>query len=492
VTSPLRSRSIAARLTWMNVMVSGIALVLAYLSFLAFNLQTYRQSAVSRLTGEAQIVGVHSGSAILFNDPASAQATLAALSNSDDVMAAAIFTGQIYTGQQSPFAQFLRAGARPIQPRAIPNGVNNISWVKGLDILTGSRIVVDGKPAGTVYIQAHLHGLREQAIRYATIAGVILFLCLGVALLVGAIFRRILAQPIVSLAEITRQVTRHRDYSLRFQAGQSYDELASLIEAFNEMLAEIQQRDAALELAKNDLELRVKERTAQLQAANQELEAFSYSVAHDLRGPLQTIANICYLMQISEQPAAADANAPVMSALQTSVTTMSNMIEDLLDLSRSTSTQLSLAHVDMSPLATSIFESLAALNPDRKVEVVIQPGCGANADYGLMQIVLQNLFRNAWKFTGASDSAKIEFGCRQQGGVSVFHVRDNGAGFDPELADRLFKPFQRLHATSEFPGTGIGLATVYRIIERHDGEIWAEGEVGKGAVFYFTLGAPRP
>jgi signal transduction histidine kinase len=361
----------------------------------------------------------------------------------------------------------------------------------GTDILVGSRVIYQNKRVGTVYIEAHLTGLRQQALRYALIAAAILLICLAVALLIGAIFRGLLSQPIVSLARTARLVSRYRDYSLRFEPGQSYDELASLTEAFNEMLAEIQQRDAALEKARSELEQRVEQRTAQLRDANRELEAFSYTVAHDLRGPLETISNICYLMQSQGDAAHKDSGDPMLERLSISVAEMSSLIDDLLNLSRATSAGLHRKHIDVSALAGTILEGLAAAHRDREVDRVVQLGCHADADPGLMQIVLQNLLRNAWKFTDHRESARIEFGCTENGPngpQDTYYVRDNGAGFDPRLADRLFKPFQRLHTENEFAGTGIGLATVQRIIARHGGKIWAEGEVAKGATFYFTLG----
>jgi signal transduction histidine kinase len=371
------------------------------------------------------------------------------------------------------------------------------SWLNGTDILVGARVVDQaGKRVGTVYIEAHLGGLRQQAVHYALIAAAILFICLAVALLVGAIFRRILSEPIVALARTARLVSRYRDYSLRFEPTQVYDELASLTEAFNEMLAEIQQRDAALEKARSELEQRVEQRTAQLRDANRELEAFSYTVAHDLRGPLDIISNICYLMQSESEPAAKVAGDPMLQRLCASVDEMSNLIDDLLNLSRATSAGLHLKRLDLSAMASSILEGLAAAHPGRSMDGVVQLGCHANADKGLMQIVLQNLLRNAWKFTGHREAARIEFGCIQDGPAgpdgpeSIYFVRDNGAGFDQRLAGRLFKPFQRLHTESEFSGTGIGLATVQRIVARHEGRIWAEGEIGKGATFYFTVGSP--
>ena len=484
--SPGRPRSIAARLSWMNALVSGIALLLAYVSFLAYDLVTSRQAAIDHLNGEAQIVGANSVSAILYNDGAAARVTLSALSNSSDVTAAAIYT---QSGQ--PFAQYSVSGSAPVQPQAIPAGANRALWENGIDVLVASRIIFQGKPIGVVYIKARLKGLHQQATRYAFITWIILFVCLMVAVLVGTLFRRILSEPIVSLARTARLVSRYRDYSLRFEPPESYDELTTLTEAFNEMLAEIQRQNAALEQARNELEIRVEERTVQLRAANRELEAFSYSVAHDLRGPLEIISNISYLLQKQDVGTPPDGSDPMLERLGNSVADMSNIIDDLLNLSRATSAGLHLKQLDLSAMASSILEDLAAAHPERDVKLVVQLGCNANADKGLMQVTLQNLLRNAWKFTGYKESSRIEFGCMRENSQTVYYVRDNGAGFDPTMVDRLFQPFQRLHAESEFSGTGIGLATVQRIIARHEGSIWAEGEVGKGATFYFTLGSPK-
>jgi light-regulated signal transduction histidine kinase (bacteriophytochrome) len=140
-------------------------------------------------------------------------------------------------------------------------------------------------------------------------------------------------------------------------------------------------------------------------------------------------------------------------------------------------------------MAAAILDGLANAYPERNVRTIVHPDCHVVADRGLMQIALQNLLRNAWKFTAKREDAEIEFGCKERPGATIIYVRDNGAGFDPLLANRLFKPFQRLHKADEFPGTGIGLATVRRIMGRHGGEVWAEGEIDKGATFYFTLEA---
>lgn len=480
--SDSRPRSMASTLTWMNILTISVALILAYASFLAYSLYSYRAAAIRNFSDDARIVGTNSISAIEQNDSQAADKTLSALSSSSDLVAAAI-----YTEGPTPFAQYPANGMIIAERKPLAQTGKLESWVDGLEIVIASRIDDQGKPIGVVYLQAHLSGLDQQAILYAAIAGGILLVCLLVALLVGSAFRRMLAQPIVSLARTARLVTRYRDYSLRFELERTYNELESLIEAFNEMLAEIERRDEALEKAKNELEGRVEERTAQLQAANRELEAFSYTVAHDLRSPLQSVSNICYLLHDSDRGPGSDERAPMLAQLNSSVSMMSAMIDDLLDLSRSTSAPLHSRQLDLSLLAEAVLDSLARSSPSRTVQTVVKKKCYVNADPGLMQVVLQNLLRNAWKFTTRCEQARIEFGCNRDERGTVFFVRDNGAGFDQRLVDRLFKPFQRLHAASDFPGTGIGLATVKRIIARHGGEVWAEGEVDKGATFYFTL-----
>jgi len=482
--STLRRSSIAARLIRLNILVSGIGLFLAYVSFFAFDLYIYRQASDESLSGVAKIVGENSVTAIIFNDNATAGSTLSALSSYNDIVAAAI-----YTNSGERFAQFAREGEAAPEPRQFAPNFQQAAWASGLDIIVASRIESQGKPVGTVYIHARLHGVTRQAVQYAIIAAVILLVCLGAALLVGIVFRRFLAQPIVSLAQTARQVSQSRNYSLRFTPHQEFEELVSLTKAFNDMLSEIQQRDLALEQAKVNLELRVEERTAQLKAANQELEAFSYTVAHDLRSPLQSISNTCFLLEIAGQHDSSPERDSMLTRLKFSVSAMANMIDDLLNLSRSTSAKLKLEHLDLSAMANSILDGLVKADPDRQVRILIHPGCDVQADPGLVQIVLLNLFRNAWKFTGRCEVAEVEFGCTWRKDGPVFYIRDNGAGFDPQLADRLFKPFQRLHGAAEFPGTGIGLATVHRIVRRHGGTIWAEGDLNKGAKFYFTLGS---
>ena len=233
----------------------------------------------------------------------------------------------------------------------------------------------------------------------------------------------------------------------------------------------------------------VRARTAELEAANRDLESFSYSVSHDLRAPLRAIEGFSQLL-FTEQAHKLDGTAlNYLHRILGSTKRMSQLIEDLLNLASLGRVALRPSTVDLSALAREIFDELSASSPRTQVKLFIDGQISAKGDPGLLRIALQNLFSNAWKYTSKRIEARIEFG-RTTGekGECIYHVRDNGAGFDPQYADRLFGVFQRLHAQSEFPGTGVGLATVQRIIHRHGGRIWAESAVDKGATFYFTLG----
>ncbi len=223
-----------------------------------------------------------------------------------------------------------------------------------------------------------------------------------------------------------------------------------------------------------------------LARANRELEAFTASVSHDLRSPLTTIAGQAGLLEMS-MPHANEDQRRRLTRIQSSVKQMSELIDALLALSRISRHTLHREIIDVSALAESIVQDLRQKDPSRTVEVEIQPGMSVHGDRRLIADLFVNLLGNAWKFTSRAAAARIEVGQSQHGSMSTLFVRDNGAGFDMTYEQKLFQPFQRLHGAAEFEGSGIGLATVARIVDRHGGRIWAEGKVGNGAVFYFTM-----
>jgi PAS domain S-box-containing protein len=237
-----------------------------------------------------------------------------------------------------------------------------------------------------------------------------------------------------------------------------------------------------------ELELRVRERTAQLEAANQELEAFCYSVSHDLRAPLRSIAGFSDALLEDHAAQLDDEGRRYLQRVRAATGRMAQLIDDLLGLSRLTRAELRREKVDLSALAGEIVAELQRDEPGRRVELAIEPGLVVEGDPQLLQVALDNLLGNAWKFTRNQDRAQIKFGMMlQEEEKPAYYVSDNGAGFDMQYAGKLFGAFQRLHQAHEFEGTGIGLATVQRIIHRHGGSIWATGAVGEGAAFYFTL-----
>jgi light-regulated signal transduction histidine kinase (bacteriophytochrome) len=236
-----------------------------------------------------------------------------------------------------------------------------------------------------------------------------------------------------------------------------------------------------------DLERRVAERTRALEIANSELEAFSYSVSHDLRAPLRTIRGFSQILQ-QESTGQFDENArSLVKRINAGAEKMARLIDDLLNLSKISRQEMRTRSLDLSVLAHEVVEELQAGESGHRTTWLIAPGILAMGDPGLLRVVLYNLLDNARKYSSKREAARVEFGLTEEEGRRVYFVRDNGAGFDMALAGKLFGAFQRLHTPAEFPGSGIGLATVARIVHRHGGEIWAESRLGEGATFFFTL-----
>jgi PAS domain S-box-containing protein len=252
-------------------------------------------------------------------------------------------------------------------------------------------------------------------------------------------------------------------------------------------ITERKQAQEALRTLNAELEQRVRDRTTALEASNKELEAFSYSVSHDLRAPLRAMDGFSMAL-LDDNAGKLDETAQgYLRRIRAGSQRMATLIDDLLNLSRVTRAKLLRESVDLTAMAEEIGGEFQKSQPERQVALIVAPGLAVYADRSTLRVVLNNLLGNAWKFTGRCAQARIEVGAQERDGQRIFFVRDNGAGFDMAYVDKLFGAFQRLHSTQEFEGTGIGLALVQRIINRHGGRAWAEGAVGRGATVYFTL-----
>jgi light-regulated signal transduction histidine kinase (bacteriophytochrome) len=257
-------------------------------------------------------------------------------------------------------------------------------------------------------------------------------------------------------------------------------------------ITEVHRAEEDLRKLNEELEARVAERTRELSMLNRELEAFAYSVSHDLRTPLRTIDGFARVIEEVDGDKLSPQGRGHLRRIIAAVHRMGRLTSDLLALAQVSRAELRLEPVDLSAMARTVADELARSDPDRTVAWHIDDGLQATADPGLMRVVLENLLGNAWKYTGQTANARIEFTRSPAGGADgaeEFCVRDNGAGFDMSYASQLFEPFKRLHRPQEFEGSGVGLATVHRVIERHGGRVRGEGAVGQGATFFFSVAA---
>ncbi|MGZ5054593.1 MAG: PAS domain-containing sensor histidine kinase, partial [Methylobacter sp.] len=297
---------------------------------------------------------------------------------------------------------------------------------------------------------------------------------------------KIKRQGFVDNEEIQLITLKQREFSASVTAAMKTDSSGNTY--YDGIIEDISERKA-IERRIQQLNIALRDRAMVLESVNHELEAFSYSVSHDLRAPLRAVDGFSRILLDEYADRLDDTGRDRLRRVRTAAQRMATLIDDLLKLSRITRSELKREDIDLSAIAAEVIDELRKQEPNRVVQCTIQPGLSVMGDGRLLHIVLDNLLGNAWKFTSKRPDAKIEFGMQVLNDEPVYFVRDNGAGFDMAYAEKLFGAFQRLHDTNEFPGTGIGLATAQRIIHKHGGRIWAESKVEQGATFYFTLEA---
>ncbi len=482
----IRDWPIKRKLTAILLLISGLVLLLTSAAFVTYEVVTFRQTIRSQLATRSRILAANSTAALAFANEADAREILGALKYDPHMVAAALYdrNGRILaTYPAAPSADLIPAAPQP----------DGYRFEGGH--LVGFTPVAQGENQrlGTLYIASDTKAVSDALRLSGVIAIVVLAIAMLAAYALAAALQGRISAPILALAETATAASTRQDYSLRAPKF-GHDELGVLTDSFNQMLGRIEEQKQELQQHATRLEQRVAERTKELerralelQAANSELDAFAYSVSHDLRAPLRSIDGFSQVLLEDYGAQLDEGGRDSLQRVRAASQRMATLIDDLLKLARVTRTEMRTERVDLSGMAREIVLDIQRTAPDRQVEFAIAPGLEAQGDSRLLRVVLDNLLRNGWKYTGKQAQPRVEFTAVDENGGRVFVVKDNGAGFDMKYADKLFGVFQRLHSITEFEGTGVGLATVRRIINRHGGRIWAEGIVDQGATFYFTL-----
>ena len=389
-------------------------------------------------------------------------------------------------GQSAPPIKFLGSGAGVTEPS---------------DLLVAVSPVHNGRELwgilrcgfSTERLRQHIQNrekewdqqFQQTKVFYLSVVGVFVLLGFSVALIFTQRFLKVISQ----LAVGVRQVSEGELSSRLNIKDLVCAEFVSLAHSFDTMTLNLESSRRQLDEYNFSLEQKVAERTTELERSNKELEAFNYSVSHDLRAPLRSIDGFSQALSEDYQDQLDETGQDYLRRVRAAANRMGSLIDDMLRLSRLGRQEMTVVDVNMTELAESVVKKLRETDAERSVEFKIEPLLKARGDTHLLGIALDNLIGNAWKYSARKDHAVIEIGKILHRNQYVFYVRDNGAGFDMKYADKLFGAFQRLHKSTEFEGTGVGLATVARIVHRHGGSIWAEAEVDRGATFYFNLPA---
>lgn len=465
------------------IMISALLSVFILSSvFIVQRYDSFKLQISDEFSTITQIIADRSNAAILFEDTQALSETLSSLALHPQVTLACT-----YNAENTLLAKYVARTNNqtkcPPKPFIIEDHFNEDYFH------IAEPINVNGEASGFVYIQASTSKLTNDVITTTvsalTLSALVIFLAFNFARYI----QRYISNPLIELQRATENVSLESQIMPSVNKHND-DEIGALVDAFNKMIKTIAKQNEIIVAHTDNLEQEVDERTKELALANKELEAFSYSVSHDLKAPLRTIEGFSLALEEDYGEQLDDTALHYLSRVRAGSAKMSQLISNLLQLSRVTRLELNKQNIDISALSQKILAELKSDNSERNTDIHIHNNLIATGDPLLVEILLDNLISNAWKYSQKEPLAKIEIGSHNHLGNTVFYIKDNGAGFDMKYANQLFKPFNRLHSAEEFDGTGIGLATVARIIERHHGKIWANSEKNKGTIFYFTLFPP--
>src|SRR5215210_1826887 len=478
----LNNLPIRQKLMLIAMVTTGGALLLAGAALIYFNMARFRQEMASDLSTLADIVGQNCTAALSFHDEADARETLQALRSQSSIIAAAV-----YDIEGRLFAKYDPRGRMSFPARPAKD-----SGFEPDALVVFRPVKLEGQTIGTVYLRSNLDALTSRVKVQALTVGAV-FLASGiVALFLSSGLQRLISRPILDLAETARTVSDRKDFSIR-AAKRSSDELGHLVDAFNEMLVQIQERDTELQRAKPELERRNEE----LHQSNKELDDFAYIASHDLKEPLRGIHNFSNFLIEDYSDKLDDEGRSKLETLMRLTRRMETLIDSLLHFSRLGRVDLAIDRVDLNDIVAEVAESLAITLKETGVELrVPRPLPTVLCDRARVGEIFYNLVVNGIKYNDKPEKW-VEIGVMESAGgpraktrdtPPVFYVRDNGIGIPEKHHDAVFRIFKRLHGRDKFGGgTGAGLTIVKKIVERHNGRIWVDSTVGEGTAIHFTL-----
>ncbi len=474
----LRDVPIQRKLMSVILYTSGAVLLLTCTAFFAYEFLTFRQNTTNQLSTLGKIIASNSTAALAFDAPDDANEVLAALKAESHIVAAGL-----YDEKGKLFAQYpanLPVSAFPTAPQK--DGYNfEHSYLTGFQ-----PVMQENRRLGTLYLKSDMDAMYERLRLYSGIVVLVIIVSLLLAYLLSRRLQKRISKPILALAETAKAVSDHNDYSVRAtKLGE--DELGLLTDAFNRMLIQIQEQNQEITTLNQNLEHKIQERTNELETANKELESFSYSVSHDLRAPLRAIDGYTKILEEDQFRNLDDDGKRMIGAILKNTKRMGDLIDDLLAFSRLGKKEINGLDINMNSVVKMIVDDFLFVEKEGKINIRIQDLPPAHGDQALIKQVWINLISNAIKYSKKESKIEIEIGSYPKEDKTVYYVKDNGVGFDMRYYNKLFGVFQRLHSQEEFEGTGVGLAIINRIIQKHNGEVWAESKLNEGATFYFSL-----
>lgn len=469
------------KLLLLTVSISTLGILLVCSTLIVVENQTYQKQLESELHVITDILAEQSAAALVFEDSQQLDTIIASLRQNSTIEQVCVFD------VAKRVVSMLNGSGSAACPQLDTQPA--VGFVGDYYRLL-EPVTLDGDVVGHFYLMSRLEVLREHIWTFIVVTFSVGLGIQALLVLVALRLQRVVSEPIVALSDAAERISREHDYSIRVPVY-GKDELGTLASAFNEMIGTIQQQNQKILQSKDDLERTVAARTSELSHANRELEAFSYSVSHDLRQPLRAIEGFGQALEEDCRDQLNETGLDYLSRIRAATVRMGSLIDGMLVLSRVSRQALEIRQVDISALLEEVVDELRETTDPIPTVVVIQPDIRLAGDERMLRIAFQNLLANAWKYTSKNKERQIDVSACETSEHTTIAVKDNGVGFDMKYVDKLFVAFNRLHTPAEFAGTGLGLATVDRVVRRHHGRVYADSTVGGGACFYVELPQPQ-